>query len=127
MLSFTIPRLVELRRVPGWRRLMAWMLVPVLALTGWCADAHVGVGAKPPPGAEVLFDGTRRMLDEKWTYWEGPRFASALPIKWKIVPDPVDPGTVLMSWDPAAAGGKCCWRFKRGKIGLAELYKGPNK
>ena len=70
------------------------------------ADAHLGVGAKPPPGAEVLFDGTREMLDAKWTYWEGPRFASALPIKWKIVPDPVDTGTVLMSYDPAAAGGK---------------------
>ena len=30
------------------------------------------------------------MLDEKWTYWEGPRFSSSLPIKWKIVEDTVD-------------------------------------
>ncbi len=45
------------------------------------------------------------MLDAKWTYWEGPRFASSLPIKWKIVDDPVDPGTALMTDDPAAAGG----------------------
>jgi hypothetical protein len=45
------------------------------------------------------------MLDEKWTYWQGPRFGSSLPIKWKIVEDPVDKGTVLMSDDPAAAGG----------------------
>jgi hypothetical protein len=54
------------------------------------AFADVGVGAKPLPGAEVIFDGTRAMLDSKWTYWEGPRFASSLPIKWKIVDDPVD-------------------------------------
>ena len=66
----------------------------------------IGVGAKPPEGAEVLIDGTRETLDAKWTYWEGPRFASSLPIKWKIVEDPVDKGTVLMTDDPAAAGGK---------------------
>ncbi|MBL9172029.1 MAG: DUF1080 domain-containing protein [Verrucomicrobiales bacterium] len=70
------------------------------------ATAGVGVGAKPPAGAEVFFDGTRKMLDEKWTYWEGPGFKSALPIRWKIVEDPVDGGTVLMTDDPAAAGGK---------------------
>jgi hypothetical protein len=68
--------------------------------------AEVGVGAKPVEGAEVVFDGTREMLDAKWTYWQGPRFASALPIKWKIVEDPVDKGTVVMTDDPAAAGGK---------------------
>jgi hypothetical protein len=68
--------------------------------------AEVGVGAKPVEGAEILFDGTREMLDAKWTYWQGPAFASSLPIKWKIVDDPVDPGTVVMSDDPVAAGGK---------------------
>jgi hypothetical protein len=68
--------------------------------------AGVGVGAKPLPGAEVIFDGTREMLETKWTYWTGPRFASALPIKWPIVADPVDQGTVLMSHDPVAANGK---------------------
>ena len=69
--------------------------------------ADTGVGTKPIDGAEVLFDGTREMLDAKWTYWEGPGFASALPIKWKIVEDPVDQGgTVLMTDDPVAAGGK---------------------
>lgn len=77
-----------------------------LSLLGKDARAEVGVGAEPIDGAEVLFDGTREMLDEKWTYWEGPRFASSLPIKWKIVDDPVDGGTVLMTHDPAAAGGK---------------------
>jgi hypothetical protein len=70
------------------------------------AQAGVGVGAKPLPGAEVLFDGTREMLDAKWTYWEGPRFASALPIKWRVGPDPVDAGSVLVSSDPAAAKGR---------------------
>lgn len=68
--------------------------------------ADVGVGAKPVAGAEIILDGTREMLDAKWTYWQGPAFASSLPIKWKIVDDPVDSGTVLMTDDPVAAGGK---------------------
>jgi hypothetical protein len=67
---------------------------------------HIGIGATAPEGAEVLIDGTRELLDTKWTYWKGPRFASSLPIKWKLVDDPVDDGKVLMTWDPAAAGGK---------------------
>jgi hypothetical protein len=70
------------------------------------ADATIGVGAKPPSGAEVLMDGSRTLLDAKWTYWQGPRFASSLPIKWKIVPDPVDGGTCVSTFDPAADGGK---------------------
>lgn len=70
------------------------------------AWAELGVGAKPLPGAEMIIDGSRKMLDEKWTYWQGPRFSSALPIKWKIVDDPTGPGTVVMTDDPAAAGGK---------------------
>ena len=65
----------------------------------------MGVGAKAPKGAELLFDGSREMLDEKWTYWEGPRFSSELPIKWEIVDDPVDKGTVMNSNDPSAKGG----------------------
>ena len=73
------------------------LLLAVCALLAWSpARADVGVGAKPLPGAEMLFDGTREMLDAKWTYWEGPRFASSLPIKWRIVEDPVDKGTALM-------------------------------
>jgi hypothetical protein len=70
------------------------------------ADAHLGVAAKPVPGAEILIDGTRNTLDSKWTYWEGPGFKSSLPIKWKIVDDPVDAGSCLMTDDPAAAGGR---------------------
>jgi len=57
------------------------------------------MGAKPVPGAEVVFDGTRTMLDAKWTYWQGPGFSSSLPIKWQIVPDPA-PRSV--------AGASCC-------------------
>lgn len=67
---------------------------------------NIGLGAKPVEGAEMILDGSRAMLDEKWTYWQGPRFASSLPIKWKIVDDPLDKGTVVMTDDPAAAGGK---------------------
>ena len=70
------------------------------------AQAQIGVGAKAPKKAKMLFDGSRKMLDKKWTYWEGPRLAAELPIKWQLVDDPVDNGMVLNSNDPAAAGGK---------------------
>ena len=70
------------------------------------AEKSIGVGAKPPQEAEVIIDGTRKTLDEKWTYWQGPGFKSSLPIKWKVVEDPVDGGTVVITDDPAAAGGK---------------------
>jgi hypothetical protein len=69
-------------------------------------DKNIGVGAKPVEGAEVILDGTRPTLDEKWTYWQGPRFTSSLPIKWQIVADPVDGGTCVMTDDRAADGGK---------------------
>ena len=77
-----------------------------LALILFSQQQHVGVGATPILGAEIIIDGTRKTLDEKWTYWEGPRFASELPIKWKIVDDPVDDGKAISTFDPAAAGGK---------------------
>ncbi len=67
--------------------------------------AQVGVGVKAPKGAEVLLDGSRKMLDEKWTYWNGPRLAAQLPIKWTVVKDPIDKGTVINCNDPASAGG----------------------
>ena len=70
-----------------------------------CNQEKVGVGVKAPEGAELLFDGSREMLDAIWTYWEGPRFSSSLPIKWEIVDDPVNKGTVLNSNDPTARGG----------------------
>lgn len=68
--------------------------------------AQIGVGAKPIKGAEVYIDGTRKTLDDKWTYWKGPRLAASLPLKWTIVKDPVDGGTAVNSNDPASAGGK---------------------
>lgn len=81
--------------------LMAFILVqPVRCLS------QTGVGAKAPRGAKVYFDGTSEMLHGNWIYWEGPRFSSQMPIKWKIVDDPVDGGTVVSSNDPAGAGGK---------------------
>ena len=70
------------------------------------AAAQVGVGGKMPKGAELFLNGTREMLDEKWTYWKGPRLAATLPIKWTVVNDPVDKGTVVNANDPTAAGGK---------------------
>ena len=84
------------------------LVVMGFCLTSGMNDVHadVGVGAAPIKGAEVLFDGTRKMLDDKWTYWKGPRFSSSLPIKWKIVDDPIDKGTVMQTDDPAAAGGR---------------------
>lgn len=79
----------------------------VLSLAmGTYAQAQIGVGAKAPKDAEVYFDGTRKMLDEKWTYWEGPRLSATLPIKWFIVDDPAGKGTAVNTNDPAAAGGK---------------------
>ncbi len=77
----------------------------LLSLGVLSVQAQIGVGAEAPDGALVLFDGTRASLDENWTYWEGPRFAAELPIKWQIVDDPVNDGTVVSSKDPAAAGG----------------------
>jgi hypothetical protein len=68
--------------------------------------AGIGVGAKPIAGADILIDGSRETLDAKWIYWEGPGFKSSMPIKWKIVPDPVDGGTALMTDDRVADGGK---------------------
>jgi hypothetical protein len=90
--------------------LKSLFLTGVLGLTSLApavaADAHIGVGAKPEPGAEVILDGSRAMLDAKWTYWQGPRFASSLPIKWKVVENPMDGGTCISTLEPAAEGGK---------------------
>ena len=84
--------------------ILTLIAVIMLSVSG-CNSESVGVGAKAPPGAEVLFDGSRESLDENWIYWEGPRFSAEMPIKWEIVDDPVDDGTAMNSNDPAAAGG----------------------
>jgi hypothetical protein len=88
------------------RCLLAGLLVGFASGSLFAADASLGVGAKPPQGAEVILDGTRRTLDDKWTYWEGPGFRSSLPIKWQVVEDPVDGGQAISTLEPAAAGGK---------------------
>ena len=85
--------------------LPAWVSFLTLFIPG-VLTAQLGVGAKPAKGAEVFFDGSRQMLDEKWTYWEGPRLTATLPLKWAIVNDPVTKGTVVNSNDPSAEGGK---------------------
>ena len=85
--------------------LTAWVSFLTLLIPG-VLTAQLGVGAIPAKRAEVFFDGRRQMLDEKWTYWEGPRLAATLPLKWAIVTDPVDQGMVVNSNDPSAAGGK---------------------
>ena len=90
---------------------LTFAFLPILTILLFIASTNLlrdkkGVGTKAPKKAEILFDGSRKMLDEKWTYWEGPRFAAELPVKWEIVKDPVDKGTAVDSNDPTAFGGK---------------------
>jgi hypothetical protein len=77
----------------------------LILITACSPKPTAGVGATAPPDAEIFFDGTQELLDEKWTYWEGPRLSATLPIKWKVMDDPVDEGKVMNSNDPSAAGG----------------------
>lgn len=67
---------------------LASLAVTSCALLAADAPPGVGVGAKPPKGALLLLDGTQASLNANWTYWQGPGFASALPIRWKEVEDP---------------------------------------
>jgi len=91
------------RKFPAVLALLIAALPPAFAAS---PSPHIGVGAKPEKGAEVLFDGSKEMLHSKWTYWKGPGFKSSLPVKWPIVEDPVDGGTVMMTDDRAGDGGK---------------------
>lgn len=89
--------------------ILAFIILPLFILSLGAVlmpKEKTGVGTKAPKNSEVIFDGSRKMLDEKWTYWEGPRFSSSLPLKWEIVKDPIDKGTVVNSNDPNALGGK---------------------
>jgi hypothetical protein len=95
-----------MKRIDTFRVVGTVCLIFYASILPTLLKAQTGVGTKPIKGAEIFFDGTREMLDKKWTYWEGPRFAAALPIKWQIADDPVDGGKVLNCNDPAAAGGK---------------------
>ncbi len=80
-------------------------IVLLLVFTNFSLFAQVGVGTKAPKGAEMMFDGTRKMLDSKWIYWEGPRLKAKLPIKWEIVSNPAGKGTTMSANDPSGAGG----------------------
>ncbi len=93
-------------RVKSYAHGLTILLLTIHLFNYKSAYAQTGVGIKPPKGAEVFFDGSRKMLDEKWIYWKGPRLEQELPIKWQIVKDPVDRGTVVNSNDPVSAGGK---------------------
>ena len=86
--------------------LLLFTAVCLSACTTDIRDTEKGVGAKPDSDAEIVFDGSRKMLNEKWTYWKGPRFASSLPIKWKIQDNPAGEGTVMVSHDPNTPRGK---------------------
>ena len=81
------------------------LVISIALLLAFTLSAQIGVGAKAPVDAELMLDGSRQLLEAKWEYWEGPRFSSQYPIKWKIVKDPVDNGTVANSNDPSAEGG----------------------
>jgi hypothetical protein len=39
----------------------------LVATASMAADRSIGLGAKPVRDAEVIIDGTRKLLDEKWT------------------------------------------------------------
>jgi hypothetical protein len=82
------------------------LILFALTLTCQFILAQNKVILKKPKGSEMLFDGTEKMLHEKWTYWQGPRFAGKLPLKWPLVPDPAGNGMVLSSHDTTAAKGK---------------------
>ena len=115
------PALIAGKKGIGWRAQTAHVarMLPrsllVLLVCSTAAYAHVGVGAKPLPGAEVILDGTRAMLDAKWVYWDGPRGAGKPPIKWPSVTDPVDGGTVISTDDPTVP------KDVRSKYGIADI------
>lgn len=85
---------------------LTWLLLFFTCSFTHVASAQVGVGTKAPKDAIVLFNGKKKTLHKKWTYWDGPRLSATLPIKWRMVKDPVDRGKVVNTNDPAAAGGK---------------------
>lgn len=88
------------------KKISITLFIIFLTLNITITQAQTGVGAKPIKGAEMYLDGSREMLDARWTYWNGPRLAATLPIKWIVVKDPVDNGSAINSNDPTAAGGK---------------------
>ena len=88
-------------------KLLKNFTLPLILIFGTMAPlmAQTGVGAKAPKGAKGYLDGSRKQLDKNWTYWQGPRLAATLPIKWQVVKNPLGEGTAISSNDPASAGG----------------------
>lgn len=92
--------------LPQFRYIGSLVVVLILGLAVQ-AVAQVGVGAHRPAGAELLMDGTREMLEQKWTYWDGPCRSARPPIGWTVVDDLDEgEGTAISSNDPYAAGGR---------------------
>lgn len=81
------------------------LLFLLLGIAVYRGQAQTGLNTRVPEGGEILFDGTRQMLDKKWTYWDGPRLAAQLPIKWEIQDDPAGLGKVVNTFDAASANG----------------------
>jgi hypothetical protein len=88
------------------RILTAFLSLIAIALTIPFSNGQSYLGSKPPIGAKLYLDGTKKSLEENWKYWEGPRFSAEMPIKWPETVDPVDGQPAISSNDPAGAGGK---------------------
>lgn len=56
-------------------------------------DQSKDLGTKPPAGADVPFDGTRKSIDENWQMWPKADMA----ITWSLVDSPTGEGKVLMT------------------------------
>lgn len=50
------------------RRFPSAVFLALLCSSLPSAFAQIGLGAKAPADAEVLIDGSRKLLDDKWTY-----------------------------------------------------------
>ncbi|MCG8586671.1 MAG: DUF1080 domain-containing protein [Pirellulales bacterium] len=56
-------------------------------------DKTKDVGAAPPKGADIPFDGTQKSIDENWQMWPKADMA----ITWSLVDNPSGEGKVLMT------------------------------
>jgi len=94
---------------------------------------ELDVSAKPDEGAIVLFDGKEESLHQNWEYWKGPALLASMPIKWKVIEDPVNPQEkVFMSYDPNTTTGKygtsdivSKQKFKDFRLHIEFLIKEP--
>lgn len=56
-------------------------------------DQTKDVGAAPPEGADIPFDGTLESIEKNWEMWP----QSDMPITWSLVDNPSGEGQVLMT------------------------------